>query len=92
MSFARGQYDGEKAMTPERRERETRPAAIRDRATSMYMEKLYGRSAGFLAAKYRLSKRHVNREIAALPETIRMNLEREHRRGQRSLEGLQSAG
>jgi hypothetical protein len=92
MSLVCGSYDGEKAMTPDRRTRETRPGALRDRAADMYMLKLAGRTSTYIGWKFGITKRHVNREIADLPKTLRENLLKEHRRVQKDLERLRSAG
>ncbi len=50
------------------RKRLRNPEAARDRAAAMYRAKLAGRAAAEVGAIFGLTSRHVNREIASLPE------------------------
>ena len=85
MSLVRAFEGGEQVRgESERRSRRpkgTREEAIRERAVCLLVGRLDGKPASYLAKVFNLTARHVNAEVAGLPESVRTRIERMHREG-----------
>lgn len=91
MSLARSR-DGERVMLPEKRPRWDDPDLIRIRSSRMFADKLRGMRTREIAVIYKLSPRHVNREIRAIPEPVKRHIKGAFQRGKLGLGGLHPAG